>query len=103
MRFNNIDAVATPTNADFFISIEKGDGIKVYPNPASENLHFLFSDKNRDRKIQIFNTLGQLIYNDDANDLNKSVEIDKLKTKGFVIARVVDGLDISRFKVIINR
>lgn len=46
--------------------------------------------------------MGQIIYNN-ANDLNKSVEIDRLKTKGFVIARVISGFDISTFKVIIKR
>lgn len=64
-------------------------GIKMYPNPASNNVYFN-ADASIDN-IKIFNTLGQMVanvnplnsnYNFDSSDLQTGMYVVKIQSKG---------------------
>lgn len=100
LRFDNIDAVAVPTNIS--ASFKKVSDIKIYPNPVSNILYFSFSEVNKNRRVQIFNTPGQLMFEEPAIEMIKSVEIERLNSKGLVIARIITGSEFYSFKVLIE-
>lgn len=75
---------------------------KVHPNPVSEKLHFSFPERNEERRISIFNALGQKVYCSDAIGLNKSIEVGKLQEKGFTLVSVITGESVYDLKIIIK-
>ncbi len=97
-----VAVVDTTTTNSSKIELSR-NGIKVYPNPVSEILYFSFPHINAERRIRIFNAVGQKIYSDNAIDLHKSIEIENLKANGIIFVQVITGQNVSTFKIIIKK
>ena len=95
------DVTGVSINSCSAAEIRKG-GVQVYPNPASKELFFSFSEKDMERQIKIFNPLGQLIFSKDAADFNERVETEKLNVNGTVLVQAITAQSATTFKIIVN-
>lgn len=71
--------------------------VRVMPNPVREDLHLLFRDHTfSEVKIQIFNSINQLVYTNDFSDIDSSVVINIADLpKGLYIVVVGFGMNDS--------
>ena len=61
-----------PTSQPLSVSNEelKGSSIKIYPNPAEDSFTISFKDISNIKNVEIYNTLGKLVYqNEQINDV----------------------------------
>ncbi len=79
------------------------DKIRIYPNPANENLYFIFDKSNASAVISIYNATGQLEFqkHTTAGELNFSVNIEGL-SRGMHVIRVVSGNETDTRKIILQ-
>lgn len=75
--------------------------VEVYPNPASDVLHFRFSESGSERKISLFNTLGQLLFSRNTYDSNTQINIREFNSEGMLIVKVNSDRVAASFKVVI--
>ena len=59
---------ATLANASFDIA----QTVSVYPNPAKDEMHIMMPSTLQLEKIEIYNTLGQLVAKKNSNDFSVS-------------------------------
>ncbi len=62
--------------------------LKVYPNPAIDQLNLSFSQLNTNEHFQIFNQLGRLIKEGKIDQQNKSIDVSDLNNGFYVISLI---------------
>lgn len=78
---------------------KQNPSIQVYPNPTSDNLSFIFSEKtNEPFSISIYDAFGQLVFEIKNTRLN-SIDISKL-TKGFYFLKISSSFGESIHKIV---
>ncbi|MBA3901771.1 MAG: T9SS type A sorting domain-containing protein [Bacteroidetes bacterium] len=100
-----IFAASTNAYADITIDVSqvlstndtKFIDFSYYPNPVINELHF--KAKTTIENIQIFNMLGQQIFNQKINDTNGSVSLSTLN-KGLYLAEIISEGKKSTFKIV---
>ena len=75
--FNNITRASFVTSNE---NIEETVDVKVFPNPATEQVNFDISNVQGAVKVEIYNSVGQLISNHDIE--NKSLSLQKTNKMG---------------------
>lgn len=81
-------------------NIEKTDlSITLYPNPTTDKINIV-SCENINR-IELFNILGQSVYNKETNNKNETVDVSNF-AKGNYIAKLFTDKGITTKKFIIN-
>lgn len=74
------------------------NGLKLYPNPTNDFVVLQFNQVNVDAKIEVLNTLGQIVY---ASQINKTQTIINLpEEKGVYFIKVNTDNGITLHKVI---
>lgn len=68
----------TPYTIDISEIEEKLKNISIYPNPAKSHLIIESEIQNKETKIEIFNTMGQLVYDNSLTDSKTIVDISQL-------------------------
>jgi hypothetical protein len=74
---------------------------KVYPNPANEFLNIEFATRGK-RKIDLYNTVGQLIYSVQIHSRNTAIDIKTLNIEGLVTLRIETDISVTNHKVIVR-
>lgn len=84
---------------------EKSEHLNVYPNPASNILNIPNIFRNSSIQIQIYNTLGQLVFSlNEQNDFSDNIEIDiSHLPNGRYFGKVIDDRNVFRFDVVVNK
>lgn len=54
--------------------------VEIYPNPASEFIHFNFDKYAENRELKLYNSIGQLIFKQEIQDLNRQIRISDLES-----------------------
>lgn len=75
------------------------EDVVIYPNPAKNVLNIVNAEN---ASIEVFNILGQAIYNKSNIDLNEQVNVSNL-TSGAYFVKITDGTSVKTDKFIINR
>lgn len=81
----NIGVMVTTTETKKF---DVDNEIRIFPNPASDIIYVEFSNRDKYREIRIYNSLGQLIYNENARDLKEQIDINRLETSGLLVVQI---------------
>jgi hypothetical protein len=80
--------------------------IKIYPNPAKSHLYISFSDYafQNGYRVQIKNTLGQIVFNSDGNQQLFYINLYSWNGKGIYLVQVIDkqGITVDIKKVVIQ-
>lgn len=99
-EFNGTAQVVSRSTADVLSSssFSQIDGLKMYPNPAKNNL-FIETALNSDINVSIVNMLGKEVVN--ANVVNNSVNVSNL-TSGIYIVKITEEGKTSTKKLIIE-
>lgn len=75
-------------------TIEKGNNqLKTYPNPADENIYFDLSSINQNSVLNIYNSLGQMVYQERISKSQQKIQIDISDFKSGVYYYQVKGDD----------
>jgi hypothetical protein len=82
------------------VSANKIDVIKIYPNPSSGIINLQINDQQIHNKVEIYNSLGQIIYSKEIGDNN--IEQISLSNKGLFFVRISNRNSFQIKKVIIN-
>ncbi len=81
------------------ISENEWDGrVDIFPNPAKNLLNFNFDKYSQERDVYIYNSFGQLVLQQNINELNNQLDISKLQYvlyQIFIISE--EGLYIKSF------
>lgn len=93
----NINDCSTPALS--LNTIEEDNSINIYPNPANKEVNI--SSENIINSIEIFNSLGQRIYQEKPKSKEKTIDIDSF-TKGVYIIAVNADKGYVRKKLIKN-
>lgn len=77
--------------------------MKVYPNPAKENININFIDLNQDFDLFISDNSGKILYSDKVKKGTTQLKIENKLSSGFYLLRLVseDKTSQLRDKIII--
>jgi len=89
-------------SANTVIGNVEESNIRIYPNPASGILNIDFSDAGINREIKVFNTVGQLIYSTQTQNVNARIDVQSLKFKGVVMVQVISGKTVSNHRILVK-
>jgi len=53
--------------------------VDIYPNPATDFIHFSFDRYSEERELSIYNSLGQHILTKEIKDVNNQIKLSELK------------------------
>jgi len=81
------------------VNESKLDGVVIYPNPTKNILNIVNAEN---ASIEIFNILGQAVYNKSNIDLNEEVNVSNLNSGAYFV-KITDGTAVKTDKFIINR
>lgn len=98
MIIDELTIDTTPTFTLSSSSFSQIDGLKMYPNPAKNNL-FIETALNSDINVSIVNMLGKEVVN--ANVVNNTVNVSNL-TSGIYIVKITEEGKTSTKKLIIE-
>jgi len=69
------------------------EALSAYPNPTSEMLNIEVANFKAGSRVQIFSTLGQMMYNDEL--INAKVQINMSQfANGLYVVKVINGNEI---------
>jgi len=75
------------------------EALSAYPNPTSEMLNIEVANFKAGSRVQIFSTLGQMMYNDEL--INAKVQINMSQfANGLYVVKVINGNEIQIAKVL---
>ena len=99
-----IDSVSLwQNNFPTFIKDEqKNEFVSVWPNPANGVINFKFSYANTKRKIELYNTIGELVLSEVATTQDSSLKTHHLQS-GIYFVKVVYANGLSVVKKIIKQ
>jgi hypothetical protein len=81
--------------------ISNGVGVSVHPNPANDVINFNFSDSNTKRKIELYNTFGELVLCEDAPTQNSSLKTHHLQSGIYFYTIIQNNQVLKKDKLII--
>jgi len=84
-----------------FNELNNGTSINVFPNPAYDVINFKFLDANAKRKIELFNTIGELVLSEDAITQNSSLKTHHLQSGIYFYSILVGEKTIKTDKIVI--
>jgi len=101
-----LNYVATLSEPDEIEQNQAVQTLTVYPNPASSQLNISFISPHTDPiKIELFNTLGEIIYQETftgfLENYNKTIDVEML-SKGIYFLKIMSSNGISVKKIVIN-
>ena len=77
--------------------------IRIYPNPASDNIHVLLPANNKSYQLYLYSAKGELLSQKRLTNSSESISLDNLKT-GFLMALIrMDGEIIHTEKLFITK
>lgn len=86
-----------------FDNSEKELSVSVFPNPSEGNFTITSKGNDKEKNIQIFNSIGEMVGSEKLPKHNSSIEIDLSgKTSGIYFINVSDGQANSSSKVILR-
>jgi len=97
-KINEAYAIA-PTLTDVKEVDNKGDKIKLYPNPVGNELNVNISNNFDKAQIQIISITGQIVFNGEFTENNVTINTSNLKS-GFYVARIITDGKISNIKFV---
>jgi hypothetical protein len=80
----------------------KGNTISIYPNPVSTILNIDFTDGEKNKEIQLYNMLGQLVYSLKTTNSSTQIDMKSLNLKGVVLVKVIGEEGISTQKIVVD-
>jgi len=102
-RTYTINFTIAPSNVNISkLNQPDPDFANVYPNPAQDFLNIDFATTGR-RKIDLFNSYGQIIYNAQTSDPKIVIDMTALHVRGVVIVQIRTDNAVTNYKVIINQ
>ena len=84
-----------------FNQLSNGASLNVFPNPANNIVNFQFSDANTKRKIELYNTIGELVLIEDASTQNSSLKTHHLQSGVYSYNILVGEKTIKTDKIVI--
>lgn len=96
----NIGVMALSTSADTYSLTNK---LKVYPNPASTKLVFEFPDFGAEKKINIYNAIGQLLMTKNTNEQKLTIDIRHLNAEVLLLVKINSEQYTDSFKIILSK
>jgi hypothetical protein len=96
---SNISVTGPITSAQ---NLNVGDDVEIYPNPATKILNIVFSDALINRKITIYNAIGEKVYAIQTDSLKIEVDVKKLNLKGSILVHVESDKRVSNHKIIVQ-
>ncbi|MDX1285355.1 MAG: Ig-like domain-containing protein, partial [Draconibacterium sp.] len=94
----NIGVMSSTTGVESF---GLNDGIKIYPNPASDKLNIARHTESP-ANIKIFNLNGQLVHQMQSSDFITKVNIKDFGLKGMVMVQVISDQQVFMQKVMVR-
>ena len=76
--------------------------VSVYPNPATTDITFEFASSNEDIQVQIFDLLGNMVYNSSYNREAVTVNTSNF-TNGVYIYKLATVNESSTGRLIVNK
>lgn len=98
-NINWITFIAGPSGLN---KTSMANNIKIYPNPVSSILNINFTDDVKNREVNIFNGIGQVVYCNKAENRSTQIDIKSLNLKGLITIQVISGNETSICKVVAN-
>jgi uncharacterized repeat protein (TIGR01451 family) len=74
-------------------SIYKDNNVNIYPNPASDRIFIVLQKECKNTKLEIFNTNGQLLMNQNILELKTSIDISTLP-KGIYFIKLMNEKEV---------
>lgn len=74
--------------------------IKVYPNPANDELNILIDSENKEFRLQLYSILGQNVFDKFVSNTHK-IDISSFK-RGMYILKISDGEKVGSIKLAIH-
>jgi hypothetical protein len=84
-----------------FNELSNGASVNVFPNPATDVVNFQSSNANRKRKIELYNTIGELVLTEDAPTQNSSLKTHHLQSGVYFYHILVGEKTIKTDKIVI--
>jgi hypothetical protein len=84
-----------------FNELSNGAGVNIFPNPGNDIINFQFSDANRKRKIELYNTIGELVLTEYAPTQNSSLKTHHLQSGVYSYNILVGEKTIKTDKIVI--
>jgi hypothetical protein len=82
-------------------SFEKETKLSVYPNPASNQITFEFNNNPQNSELQIYNSIGKLVFSKKLMDTKTNINTSKLSS-GIYLYRIISNEISETGKFIIN-
>lgn len=100
MKAQKLDAYFSVNTG--FNKVIDNKNFTVYPNPCSDILSVDFNDNESERKIQIINNQGQVVYKTNNSDAKAHIDIKSLNLKGIITIQVITDNSAYNQKVIVK-
>ena len=75
--------------------------VRVYPNPASDEINFKFSNSTEKRKVELYNSIGELVLSSDISTQNSSLKTYHLQSGVYFYSILVGEKIIKTDKIVI--
>jgi hypothetical protein len=83
-------------------TLNAGDDIEIYPNPATKMLNITFTNNQTNKDITIYNDAGQKVYSIQTDSSKIEVDVKKLNLKGLILVKVESDNGVSNHKIIVQ-
>ena len=90
-------------NTSTGIDITKNDGIKIYPNPAANNLTISFGSSNKKVDVTITDITGKIIYTTTASETQKIEVITEDFKEGIYVVQIQSADFIATKKLVVEK
>ncbi|QNL21883.1 T9SS type A sorting domain-containing protein [Hyphobacterium sp. CCMP332] len=77
--------------------------LKIYPNPSSDELSLVSAFDNKSYQVEIYNTLGQKVWENQANGKLSKFNLRMMQNGQYIMKVMEEGNFIESFQLIINR
>lgn len=75
---------------------QKNIGMKIYPNPTNDQVVLQFDQANTDAKIEVLNTLGQIVYTSQINSMQTTITLPREKGVYFIKVNTDKGITLHK-------
>ena len=75
--------------------------IRIFPNPTSGILSLEFSERDVNRRVLIYNSIGQKLFNDKMEDLHETIDISHLVSHGIIYVQIQSAQNVATYKVFV--
>ncbi len=78
---------------------QEGNDVKIFPNPNSGILFLEFSENDVNRKVLIYNSIGQILFDEKIEDVHRMIDITKAISSGFIYVQIQSAQNVFTQKV----